>query len=125
VGRSVPVFRFRAETWERLTGLRHLVDDAVESQEAAGTLVFAQLQDVEQVAACDLDDHILEADAALLPELRVLRVDSSELATGIHSGVPRRHDRHRQGCAQECAQTRSKVHQPAANANHEANKKRA
>ena len=32
------------------------------------------LQDIEQVAALDVEDDVLEPDAALRPELRVLRV---------------------------------------------------
>jgi hypothetical protein len=32
------------------------------------------LEDVEQVAALDVEHDVLEADVALLPELRVLRV---------------------------------------------------
>jgi hypothetical protein len=37
----------------------------------AGVRVF---QDVEQIAALDVEDDVLEPDAALRPELRVLRV---------------------------------------------------
>ena len=38
------------------------------------TVRVRMLQDVEQVAALDVEDNVLEPNAALRPELRVLRV---------------------------------------------------
>jgi hypothetical protein len=36
-------------------------------------------EDVEQIAALDVEDHVLEPDPALFPELRVLRVVPGEV----------------------------------------------
>ena len=41
------------------------------------------LQDVEQVTALDVEDDVLEPDAALRPELRVLRVVPVEVFTDV------------------------------------------
>jgi hypothetical protein len=41
---------------------------------AAVTLGVRVLQDIEQVASLDVEDDFFEPDAALRPELRVLRV---------------------------------------------------
>src|SRR4030095_7335586 len=41
---------------------------------AAVTLGVPVLQDIEQVAALDVEDDVFRPDAALRPELRVLRV---------------------------------------------------
>jgi hypothetical protein len=41
---------------------------------AGVTLGVRVLQDIEQVAALDVEDDVLEPNAALRPELRVLRV---------------------------------------------------
>jgi hypothetical protein len=46
---------------------------------AGVTVRVLMLQDVEQVATLDVEDHILKPDAALLPELRVLRVVPGEV----------------------------------------------
>jgi len=40
---------------------------------------FGVLQDVEQLASLDVEDDVLEPDAALRPELRVLRVVPREI----------------------------------------------
>ena len=45
---------------------------------AVGVLMF---QDVQQVAALDVEDDVFEPDAALRPELRVLRVVPVEVFT--------------------------------------------
>jgi hypothetical protein len=86
------------------------------------------LQDVEQVAALDVEDDLLEPDAALRPELRVLRVVPIEelhrdLASHTVCLIGTRW--HRLQCARQCAQTRSEEHQSAPNANQGTNKKRA
>ena len=41
---------------------------------ATVTLGVRVLQDIEQVASLDVEDDVFEPDAALRPELRVLRV---------------------------------------------------
>ena len=46
----------------------------------AGVRVF---QDVEQVAALDVEDDVLEPDGALRPELRVLASSQSKYFTAI------------------------------------------
>jgi hypothetical protein len=92
------------------------------------TIGVRVLQDVEQVAALNVEHDILEPDPALFPELRVLRVvpgkvlhywqDSTDVClVGTHW--------HRSECAQECAQTRSTERHPAPNASQETNEKRA
>src|SRR5438093_7870545 len=58
---------------------------------------FGVLQDVEQLASLDVEDDVLEPDAALRPELRVLRAvpvevlhywrDSTTCAHKAHIGV--------------------------------------
>jgi hypothetical protein len=86
------------------------------------------LQDVEQVAALDVEDDVLEANAALLPELRVLRVVLGKVLhrfSGSHNVCLIGTQWHRLQCARQCAQTRSGDHQSAANANQATNKKRA
>ena len=50
---------------------------------AGVTIGVRVLQDVEQVAALDVKDDVLEPDAALRPELRVLRVVPVEYFTDI------------------------------------------
>jgi hypothetical protein len=84
--------------------------------------------DVELVAALDVEDDVLEPDAALRPELRVLRgvpVEVLHRFSGYHDvcliGTPWRQSQ----CARHCAQTRSEYHQSAANANQATNEKRA
>jgi len=56
---------------------RHQVHIVFASDEedalAAITVGVRVLQDVEQVAALDMEDDVLEPDAALRPELRVPR----------------------------------------------------
>jgi hypothetical protein len=49
---------------------------APDDEDALGgiTVGVRVFQDVEQVATLDVEDDILEPDAALRPELRVLRV---------------------------------------------------
>src|SRR5882672_7753277 len=66
---------------------------------AAVTLGVRVLQDIEQVASLDVEDDFFEPDAALRPELRVLRVvpvevlhrlqDSTMCAHKAHVGVGR------------------------------------
>src|SRR5262245_51100446 len=55
-------------------GLRANDEDAL----PCVTVGVRLLQDVEQIAALDVKDEILEPDAPLLPELRVLRVVPGE-----------------------------------------------
>jgi hypothetical protein len=75
---------------------------------AGVTVRVRMLKDVEQFAALDVEDDVLEPDAALRPDVCLI---------GTHW--------HRLQCARQCAQTRSEVHQSAANANQRTNKKRA
>jgi hypothetical protein len=75
----------------------------------------------------DVKADVLEADAAVRPELHVLRVVPGE---ALHSLLRRDvcslgTHWHLAKCAQECAQTRPEDHHPAANANQVPNKKRA
>ena len=61
------------------------------------TLGVRVLQDVESIAALDVEDDVLEPDAALFPEVRVLRVvpgevrhywqDTSTCARNAHIGI--------------------------------------
>ena len=44
-------------------------------------------QDVEQISALDVEDDVLETDAAFRPELRVLRVVSAEQFHGHQRGT--------------------------------------
>ena len=57
---------------------RHQVHVVVASDDedalAAVTLGVRVLQDIEQIASLDVEDDLFEPDAALRPELRVLRV---------------------------------------------------
>ena len=52
---------------------------------ASVTVGVRLFQDVEQIATLDVEDDVLEPDAALRPELRVLRVVPVELLHR-HSG---------------------------------------
>jgi hypothetical protein len=73
-----------------------------------------------------VEDDVLEPDAALRPELRVLRVVPVEVLhrhSGYHDVCLVGTHWHRLQCARQCAQTRSEVHQSAANANQGINKK--
>jgi hypothetical protein len=89
----------RAEVQDRVLVLdeRHEVHIvlALDDEDAlAGVAVGVRvLEDVEQVAALDVDE-LLEPDAALLPELRVLRHPrrSTSLAGVISRRVPKRHN---------------------------------
>jgi hypothetical protein len=93
----------------------HVVLAPDDEDALAGVTVRVRvLQDVEQVATFDMEDNVLEPDAALRRALRVLR---DVCPKGTHW--------HRPECAQKCAQTRSKYHHPAANANQVRDKKRA
>jgi hypothetical protein len=95
---------------------------------AAVTLGVRVLQDVEQAASLDVEDDVLEPDAALLAELRVLRIvpvevllcRSAQLDVCLIGTLCRRRQ-----CARQCAQTRSEGHHSGANANQVPNKKRA
>jgi hypothetical protein len=89
-----------------------------------GALVF---QDVEQAAALDVEDDVLESDGAIRLELRVLRVAkrSTSLLSAQHNVYLIGTHWHRLQCARQCAQTRSKNGQSGPNANQRLNKKRA
>ena len=54
---------------------------------AAVTLGVRMLQDIEQAAAFDVEDDLLEPDAALRPELRVLRVVPVEVLHRLQSST--------------------------------------
>jgi hypothetical protein len=73
------------------------------------------IQDVEQVAALDVEDNVLEPDAAARPELRFFASSQSKYFTDISVGqcVLDRHTL----ASRPCAQTRSEDRQSAANAN--------
>jgi Asp-tRNA(Asn)/Glu-tRNA(Gln) amidotransferase C subunit len=59
--------------------LAHVVLAPDDEDALAGVTILARvLQDVEQVATLDVEDDVLEPDATVLPELRVLRVVSVE-----------------------------------------------
>src|SRR4051794_41047345 len=92
------------------------------------TLGVRVIEDVQQVPALDVEDDVLEPDAALRPELRVLRVVPGEVLHYRKDNTAvclvGTHWRRRQ-YAQECAQTRSEAGHPSANANERSNKKRA
>ena len=81
-------------------------------------------QNVEQITALDVKDDVLEPDAALRPELRVLRgvpVEVLHRCSGYHDVcLIGTHWRHLQR-ARHCAQTRSEDRQTAANANQRTN----
>jgi hypothetical protein len=83
-------------------------------------------QDVEQITALDVKNDVLEPDAAIRRELRVLRVragrSTSALGEWSHDVCLGGTHWHRLECAHECAQTRSEVGRPPANANHETKK---
>lgn len=80
----------------------------------AVTVWVRVLQDVEQVAALDVEDDVLEPDAALRPELRVLRVVPVEV---LHSSEDitvvclRGTHWHRLECAQNEVRNRSSASQ--------------
>ena len=85
-------------------------------------------QDVERVAVLNVEEDVLEPDAAIGLELRVLRVVSGEvLHCDWRSTTCAReaHNRHRFQCARQCAQTWSRDGHSGANANQRSNKKRA
>ena len=72
----------------RVTDILALDDEDALAGVTAGVRV---LQDVEQTATLDLDDDVLEPDAALRPELRVLRVVPTKSFTwpsGYHNVCP-------------------------------------
>ena len=92
------------------------------------TLGVRVFQGVEQIATLDVEDDVLEPDAAIRLELRVLRVVPGEVLQCLEDRtiVCLQGTRwHRLECARECAQTRSEPGHPPANATHETNKKRA
>ena len=86
-----------------------------------GVRVF---KDVEQITALDVEDDVLEPDAALRPELRVLRVVQSKYFTdsGYHDVCLIGTHWRRLQWAPQCAQTWSTNHHPAAKANQVPNK---
>lgn len=72
----------------------HVVFTSDDENALAGVTVGVRVfQDVEHVAALDVEDDVLETDAVLLPELRVLRVIPGLLsrlyAQKAHIGVGR------------------------------------
>jgi hypothetical protein len=44
-------------------------------------------EDVEQIATLDVEDDVFESDAALRPQLRVLRLVPSEATTDASQGI--------------------------------------
>jgi hypothetical protein len=75
-----------------------------------------------------VEHDVLEPDAAVLPELCVLRIVPGEvlhLLEAITAVCLLDTHWHRRQCAQKCAQTRAGPAHPPANANHGTNKKRA
>jgi len=79
---------------------------------AAVTLGVRVLQDIEQVASLDVEDDFFEPDAALRPELRVLRVVPVELLhrhSSLAQRVLNRHTLASAPVARQCAQTQSEI----------------
>ena len=61
---------------------------------AAVTLGVRVLQDIEQVASLDVEDDFFEPDAALRPELRVLRVVPVEVLHRLQNSMMCAHKAH-------------------------------
>ena len=61
---------------------------------AAVTLGVRVLQDIEQVASLDVEDDVFEPDAALRPELRVLRVVPVEVLHRLQNSTMCAHKAH-------------------------------
>ena len=61
---------------------------------AAVTLGVQMLQDIEQVASLDVEDDFFEPDAALRPELRVLRVVPVEVLHRLQNSTMCAHKAH-------------------------------
>jgi hypothetical protein len=95
-------------------------DDAL----AGVTVGIRVFPDVEQIAARDVKDDVLEPDAALCPELRVVSVEVLHCHSAQHNVCFVGTHWHRLQCARQCAQTQAKHHPSAANANQVTNKQR-
>ena len=97
-------------------------DEDVLAAVTAGIRVFPW----RQVATLDMEDDVLEPDAALPLSFAFFASSQSKYFTEFRAlrCVLDRHYWRRLRCARPCAQTRSEIHQSAANANQETNKKR-